>query len=255
MKTQPYSPHEETFLESRHDRPARALVSAEEIAEALPSGLRDDAPSRGKLTDRAYQHIRLAILQGRYAVGSAVAEGAIAAELGISKTPVRQALQMLSREGLLEVGKRRQLIVRGFTPEHREEILEIREALENIAVRRACAQMSVDDIDYLRILVMRQRRAIDANDDDRFVELDEEFHLRIAEGSGLAIVTRILGQLRGFVRVMRLGSTRVRDARSAIEEHEAIIEAIEARDATAATAALHLHLRRSSNVERPGVDR
>ncbi|MHB8643871.1 MAG: GntR family transcriptional regulator [Gaiellaceae bacterium] len=224
-------------------------MTLEDVAELVPHGLRDDAPSRGKLTNRAYQHIRLAILQGRYAVGSAVTEGVIAAELGISKTPVRQALQMLGKEGLLEVGKRRQLIVRGFTPEHREEILEIREALENIAVRNACARMSVDEIDYLRIVVMRQRRAIEANDDDRFVELDEEFHLRIADGAGLAIVTRILGQLRGFVRVMRLGSTHVRDARAAIDEHEAIVEAIENRDAPAAAAALQRHLRNSRQAD------
>lgn len=220
-------------------------MRAEDVREVVARGLHDDTPSRGKLTDRAYQHIRMAILQGRYPVGSVVGEGAIATELGFSKTPVRQALQMLSREGLLEIGKRRQLIVRGFTPEHRQEILEIREALETISIRHACARMSMDEIDYLRILVMRQRRAIDGNDDDRFVELDEEFHLRIADGSGLAIVTRILGQLRGFVRVMRLGSTRVRDARNAIDEHEAIIDAIEARDATAATAALQLHLHNS----------
>ena len=224
-------------------------MSSELIGELTSRALLDDGPSRGKLTDRAYQHVRMAILTGRFPTGSVLAEGAVAAELGISKTPVRQALQMLSQDGLLEVGKRRQLIVRGFTPEHRDEILEIREALESIAVRHACARMSVDEIDYLRLLVMRQRRAIDAGNDDRFVELDEEFHLRIAGGSGLAIVTRILGQLRGFVRVMRLGSSRVRDPRIAIDEHETILEAIEARDEAAATAALHAHLRNAGQAE------
>lgn len=205
-----------------------------------------DAPARGKLTDRAYEHVRLGILQGRLPVGSVVAEGAVAKELAISKTPVRQALQMLSREGLLEVGKRRQLIVRGFSAEHREEVLEVREAIEHVAVRHACERMSEDDIDYLRILVMRQSRAIDAGDDDRFVALDEEFHLRIAEGAELPIVAKILGQLRGFVRIMRLGNPQVRDARTAIVEHGVILEAIEARDPAAAVAALQTHLRNSS---------
>jgi len=223
-------------------------MAPNDIIDVVPRTLQVDAPSRGKLTDRAYQHIRLGILQGRLPVGSVLAEGAIASELGISKTPVRQALQMLSREGLLEVGKRRQLIVRGFSPEHREEVVEVREALETIAIRHACSRMSFDDIDYLRILVMRQRRAIDADDDDRFVELDEEFHLCIADGSGLPMVARILGQLRGFVRIMRLGSTRVRDARTAIDEHEVILEAIEARDPVAATAALQTHLQNAGKI-------
>jgi DNA-binding GntR family transcriptional regulator len=223
-------------------------MSPNELADMMPRTLQVDAPSRGKLTDRAYEYIHLGILQGRLPVGSVLAEGVIARELGISKTPVRQALQMLSREGLLEVGKRRQLIVRGFTPEHREEVLEVREALENIAIRHACSRMSLDDIDYLRILVMRQRRAIDANDDDRFVELDEEFHLCIADGSGLPMVARILGQLRGFVRIMRLGSSHVRDARTAIDEHEVILEAIEQRDPAAASTALQTHLQNAGRI-------
>jgi DNA-binding GntR family transcriptional regulator len=93
---------------------------------------------------------------------------------------------------------------------------------------------------------MRQRRAIEAGSDDDFVDLDEEFHLRIAEGAGLPIVARLLGQLRGFVRIMRLGAERVRDARPAVEEHAAIVAAIEARDADAAEAALLAHLEASN---------
>src|SRR5438067_2352170 len=79
-----------------------------------------------------------------------------------------------------------------------------------------------------------------------FVDLDEEFHLRIAEGAGLPIVARLLGQLRGFVRIMRLGAERVRDASPAVDEHAAIVAAIEARDADAAEAALLAHLEASN---------
>jgi DNA-binding GntR family transcriptional regulator len=198
------------------------------------------------LTEEAYDHVRMAILRGQLPVGAVVAEGEVASALGMSKTPVRQALQMLRREGLLEIGRRRQLIVRGFTADRREEILEVREALERIAVRHACTSMAIDDVDYLHLLLMRQRRAIEAGSDDDFVDLDEEFHLRIAEGAGLPIVARLLGQLRGFVRIMRLGAERVRDARPAVEEHAAIVAAIEARDADAAEAALFAHLEASN---------
>jgi DNA-binding GntR family transcriptional regulator len=198
------------------------------------------------LTEEAYDHVRMAILRGQLSVGAVVAEGEVASALGMSKTPVRQALQMLRREGLLEIGRRRQLIVRGFTADRREEILEVREALERIAVRHACTSMPIDDVDYLHLLLMRQRRAIEAGSDDDFVDLDEEFHLRIAEGAGLPIVARLLGQLRGFVRIMRLGAERVRDARPAVEEHAAIVAAIEARDADAAEAALLAHLEASN---------
>lgn len=197
------------------------------------------------LTEAAYEHVRMSILRGRFSVGSIVAEREVADELGISKTPVRQALQMLRREGLLEVGRRRQLIVRGFTARHRTEVLEIREALEQISVRHAATEMPVEEIDYLRLLVMRQHRAVQGGRDDEFVDLDEEFHIRLAEGADLPIVAKSIAQLRGFVRIMRLG-TNARDARHAVTEHTAILDAIEARDADAATQALFAHLRNSS---------
>jgi predicted signal transduction protein with EAL and GGDEF domain len=166
------------------------------------------ALGRGRLTERAHNHIRDGILRGDLPVGSVLAEGKIAEGLGHSRTPVRQALSLLLQEGLVEVGPRRQLLVRGFTAEHRLELLALREALESVAVRRACEVMTVDEIDYLRLLLMRQRRAADLGREDDFIERDEEFHLRIAEGARFPVLVRFLGQLRGFVRVMRLGTVR-----------------------------------------------
>jgi DNA-binding GntR family transcriptional regulator len=215
-------------------------------ATPAPSGApradRDAAPT---LTEAAYEHVRLSILRGRFSVGSIVAERDVAEELGISKTPVRQALQMLRREGLLEVGRRRQLIVRGFSARHRAEVLEIREALEQISVRHAALEMPIEEIDYLRLLLMRQQRAVQAGRDDEFVDLDEEFHIRLAEGADLPIVAKSIAQLRGFVRIMRLGMN-ARDSSHAVTEHTAILDAIEARDVEGATEALFAHLRNSS---------
>ena len=197
------------------------------------------------LTEAAYEHVRMNILRGRLGVGTIVAERDVADELGVSKTPVRQALQMLRREGLLEVGRRRQLTVRGFSARHRAEVLEIREALEQISVRHAAKEMPIEEIDYLRLLVMRQQRAVQAGRDDEFVDLDEEFHIRLAEGADLPIVAKSIAQLRGFVRIMRLG-TNARDAQHAVAEHTVILDAIEARDPDAATQALFTHLRKAS---------
>ena len=198
------------------------------------------------LSERAYQHIRGEILRGRLPVGTVVGESALADELGISKTPVRQALQLLRGEGLLQVGARRQLVVRGFSPEHRQEILDVRQALEALAVRAAAARMTLDDIDHLRLLLIRQKRAADAEREDDFIDLDEEFHLRMAAGAGMPVVERLLRQLRGFVRVMHIGTTRPRGYLThVLAEHTAIVDALEARDADAAATALHEHLDRS----------
>jgi GntR family transcriptional regulator, rspAB operon transcriptional repressor len=204
-----------------------------------------EGPSRS-LSERAYQHIRADILRGRLPVGTVVGESALADELGISKTPVRQALQLLRGEGLLQVGARRQLVVRGFSPEHRQEIVDIRQALEALAVRAAAERMTLDDIDHLRLLLIRQKRAADADREDDFIDLDEEFHLRMAAGAGMPVVERLLRQLRGFVRVMHIGTTRPRGyLAEVLAEHTAIVDALEDRDVEKAAEALNEHLRRS----------
>lgn len=198
---------------------------------------------RRSLNDKAYDHLRQAILGGDLPVGTIIAETKVAENLGISKTPVRQALQLLRTEGLLEVGPRRQLVVRGFSAAHRNEVLRIREALEEIAVETACRVISVDDIDMLRLLLLRQGRAADAYDESAFLVLDEEFHILIAKSAYLPIVARLLEQMRGFARIMRLGRTQPPEhLQDILVEHTRIVDAIEARDAKAAQAALHEHL-------------
>ncbi len=208
--------------------------------------------SRGRLTMRAYGELREGILRGELKVGTVLAETEIAERLGISRTPVRQALGLLLQEGLVEVGPRRQVIVRGFTPEHREEILAIREALESLSVSRACEVMALDDVDYLRLLLLRQRRAANDGREDDFIRLDEEFHLRIAEAARLPILHGFLGQLRGFVRVLRLGTVREPShLLEVVAEHERIVDALERRDVAEALEALRDHLHTSDYVSAP----
>jgi DNA-binding GntR family transcriptional regulator len=222
---------------------SRATPQRPEATRAPTGDRMSGALGRGKLTDEAYHHVRDAILRGDYATGSVLAETEIAATLGSSRTPVRHALGLLLREGLLEVGSRRQVIVRGFTPERRDEILMLREALEGIAVGRASEVISDDDIDYLRLLVMRQRRAAKNGEHDVFVDLDEEFHLKIVDAARLPILYAVLGQLRGFVRVAHLDANRSPSILSDVcLEHERIVDALERRDAEAARATLLAHL-------------
>ena len=214
---------------------------------SFPAGDRmSGAVGRGRLTDKAYHYVRDAIMRGKFPTGSVLAETEIARTLGSSRTPVRHALSLLLKEGLLVVGSRRQVIVRGFTPEHRAEILMLREALEALAVRRACEVITDEDVDYLRLLIMRQRRAARSGENDAFLDLDEEFHLKIADAARLPILHALLGQLRGFVRVARLDATRPASVLTQVSaEHELIVDALERRDAQAALAALSEHLHTS----------
>jgi len=206
----------------------------------------DSVKAREKLADTAYTRLRDGILRGDPPPGSILDQRQLAETLDSSRTPVREALRRLLQEGLVEVGSRRQVIVRDFTPKHRREIQYLRGALEPVAVRRACEVMEIDDLDQLRLDLMKQLRAARAGRSEDFLDLDERFHLRIADGAQLPILRAFLGQLGGFVRVATLGAKRPPEVlEQIVGEHERIVDAIEARDADAAIAALEDHLSRA----------
>jgi len=197
----------------------------------------------GRLTASAYEYVRTEILARRYPPGTVLTEGVLAARLGMSKTPIRHALRALHQEGLLELGSRRQLVVCDVPSAQRLELLEVREALEQVALVHACRNVSDDDIDYLRTLLRRQRRAAEAGRSDEFIDLDEEFHVTLAERAGLRLVPRVLRQLRGFVRLMQLNTRRETGYLLRVfAEHERLVDAVEGRDQAAALAVLSEHL-------------
>ncbi|HTT95537.1 MAG TPA: GntR family transcriptional regulator [Solirubrobacterales bacterium] len=198
----------------------------------------------GKVSDQAYEHVRAAVLSGDYPVGTVLAETDLASSLGISRTPVRQALGRLLQEGLVTVGSRRQMIVTRVTPERRHEIFTVREALERIAVTEACKTITFDEIDELRLLVMRARRAADAGNAEDFIDLDEAFHLQIARAARLDLVVKFLEQLRAFVRLMGLEAVVSSKDRMQVvlNEHTAIIDALENRETKVAVSSLEKHL-------------
>jgi DNA-binding GntR family transcriptional regulator len=206
----------------------------------------DSVKAREKLADTAYTRLRDGILRGDPPPGSILDQRQLAETLDSSRTPVREALRRLLQEGLVELGSRRQVIVRDFTPKHRREIQYLRGALEPVAVRRACEVMEIDELDQLRLDLMKQLRAARAGMNEEFLDLDERFHLRIADGAQLPILRAFLGQLGGFVRVATLGAKRPPEVlEQIVGEHERIVDAIEARDADAAVAALEEHLSRA----------
>src|ERR1700687_6252154 len=197
----------------------------------------------GRLAKQAYQHLRREILRQKLEAGAILTEGSIAESLGMSKTPVRQALYALLQEGLLEAGPRRQMVVRHLSPVQRAELVAVREALERVAVIHACRDMNDDDFDHLRTLLRRQRRFAEAGEVDDFVDCDEEMHIAISERSGLQLVPQFLNQLRGFVRLMQMRARRdPGHLFRVLQEHERLVDAIEERDEDGALEALAHHL-------------
>lgn len=222
-------------------------VGAESPTELL-AALVADGPIDGRkgVSERVYEVVRTAIIRGVLPAGTVLAESELGRSLGISRTPVRSALQSLLAEDLVEIGARRQVIVRGVTHEQAREVLLLREALERVAVTEACAAMTIDEIDALRLILIRQRRAAAAGAVEDFVDLDDRFHLGIAEGARLPLVERFLSQIRAIIRVMGLRAiASAGRVDQVLEEHERIVEALESRDVEAALAAIEVHLRKT----------
>lgn len=185
--------------------------------------------------------MRAAILSGELAPGAPVIEAEIAAKLGASRTPVREALRRLETEGMLEPRGVRGNVVRELKRDEVECIFEIREALETLASRRASRRANEADLATFASLVDRMARNVD--DPSEMERLDTQFHdyiLALADGHRLK---RMLGDLRADTlpwRFIALATAARR--RASVEEHAAILDAIRAKDEAAIVATTTLHI-------------
>lgn len=187
------------------------------------------------------------VMSGALPAGTPLDEVALAEQHSVSRTPVREALHRLQSEGLLETGPRRQLVVVDVSPEHRREITTLRIAIESAAAAKASQVRSEDDLDQLELLVMKQRRAAQAGDAETFMQLDEEFHLALAGAARMPTLSRILGQLGAFVRLVRLGEDTPTDHMlGLVREHEELISLLTLRKAPKLQSTLRSHIQRTS---------
>jgi DNA-binding GntR family transcriptional regulator len=210
----------------------------------------EDEPNGGRTAaERAYLSIRQAILDGAIPLGTALSEDGVATQLGISRTPVREALQMLTREGLLEQGARRKLVVRQPTKELSFEVLTMRIALECEAVARACEVATDDDLDQIKLTVFRQQREARRGDTRGFLEADANFHFEIARSAQFPLLHKTLVQLHTFTRLLGLKALENKGRmQHVIGEHEAVLAALEQRNAAEARAAMRTHLESTGKV-------
>jgi DNA-binding GntR family transcriptional regulator len=190
----------------------------------------------------AYAHIRGRIRAGTLAGGERVVPETIAAELSISRMPVREAIRQLDSEGLLTIRPNRGAIVTTLTPEDVLELFEMRAVLEGLAARKAALLMDDDTEDQLFLILRRMRRATDASV-DAFIEQHNAFHETIgarAGGTWLSIETKRLAAT--VEPYLRLYFTHLNQARFTIEEHAALLDELRTRDPARAEAAMREHV-------------
>ncbi len=187
--------------------------------------------------------LREAIIKLELAPGTRLSEQEIATRMGVSRQPVREALIALGKSKLVDVRPNRGTVVVRISARQMMEARFVREALETAVARRASE--SFDNWTRRRIdnIISRQRTAMEAGDHNAFRREDEQFHIAIAEGAGCTLAWNAIADIKAHMdRVCNLQLRHPDSMMRLIAEHEAIITAIDSRDADAAAAAMSAHL-------------
>jgi DNA-binding GntR family transcriptional regulator len=212
----------------------------------LTNGSSGGESGRGLLKERAYAEIKREILAGTLAPGSFLAERQLAAQLGMSKTPVRSALERLESEGFLSISPQQGAIIRDLSVSEIADQYEIRTAIESFVVRALAGKLTPPQVGLLRANLEAQQANLAAGGDvPRGVSLDKEFHGLFCQFLGNQEILRVMGQLRDkthrvIFRVFTIDGQRM--VRSC-EEHQSIAEAVFQGEPSLAASRIEAHLR------------
>ena len=193
--------------------------------------------------EQAASSIREAIISRKIKEGEILTLDATAKALGISATPVREAFQILARDGLIELAQNRAAVVIGFSEKNIREHYEIRAALESEACRIIC--YSGASLEGIEKAIIRARKILEA-DPEKYPDCNQSFHYEIWLASGN---TRLINTLSEFWNGLSLGlhTTREEYFRNSHAEHENIFAKLQQRDTFGAYEAMHAHIIRSMN--------
>jgi DNA-binding GntR family transcriptional regulator len=223
-----------------------------------------ETAERHALVDRVATELRRRVLNGDLPSGSRLPQAALAAEFGVSRTPIREALRQLQAGGLVEVHPNRGALVRGLSVREIRDAYEVRAELEALAAELAATRIRHEQLDRLldaqaqfRDGLARTVEAREARDDDGEEQAvlwglaNDQFHLVIQEASGNEVLRAALGQLhhsfpRDLTKIVLAESTPL--LRANVLEHEEIIESLQRRDPVAARELMRRHVRHAGEL-------
>jgi DNA-binding GntR family transcriptional regulator len=205
-----------------------------------------------QLERRVYERLRDGIAGGALPPGSQLVEARIAEDLGVSKTPVREALIRLQRDGLVKIEPYRGARVLEPSADDIREVLELRTLLECHIARDLATRQPDGVLEALEACVAESKAALGAGDGQALLDSLTEFSDLMADACGNERMAKLLGDLRSVLLLIGTTSLRApgREARS-IAEHEAILAAIQRGDGDAAVAATEAHIR---SIERDSLE-
>ncbi|WP_091230544.1 GntR family transcriptional regulator [Anaerobium acetethylicum] len=195
------------------------------------------------LRDVVFNTLRQAILNGELEPGERLMEIQLAERLGVSRTPVREAIRKLELEGLVEMVPRKGAEVAKITEKNLKDVLEVRRALEELAVQIACDRMTAEMIAELKNALREFVNSTKGKDLKAIAEADVKFHDVIYLATDNQRLIQILNNLREQMYRYRIEYIKDYSKHAVlIAEHEAIISAIENRDAESGTRAIRDHI-------------
>jgi len=195
------------------------------------------------LAQIAYKALRHSILSFELQQSKTYNEMSISEELGLSRTPVREALLRLSSEGLITFLPRKGFIVTSYTQEEIEEIFELRLILESAVIRKIATKVSRNNLIELREHIELQRQAASENDYHGFMTSDRAFHETFFELAGNDRLIEIMNNFQDICHMIGICYLKVEGLYEiAIHHHEAILKGIETGDADRAETAITNHI-------------
>jgi DNA-binding GntR family transcriptional regulator len=207
----------------------------------------DSAPGpirRTALHDTLVSHLRDMIIEGHLEPGTRLHEGQLGQQLGVSRTPLREAIKYLASEGLVELVPARGAVVKRFTGKDVQDMLTVLQSLEELAGRLACAIAS--DADIARVRAMHDRMVQHYKTGDRleYYKLNQSIHSTIVQIAGNGALAEVHGMLQMRLKRIRfVGHEGAEKWAAAVAEHEEMIAALEARDPDRLARVLGEHLR------------
>lgn len=206
-------------------------------------GFNKEVSDKYSLRGRVFHRLREEILSGKYNKDEELRENTIALELGVSRTPVREALRQLELEGLVNIIPNKGAVVTGLSVKDMKDIYIIRSYLEGLCVKWACENITdaqleeLDEIQYLFEFHAKKKHY------DQLVELDNRFHDTIYEACNSRMLNHVLVDFHHYVQRLRKKTLSNGDrALSCCTEHSAIVEALKMRDGNRAEELAHQHI-------------
>ncbi len=199
---------------------------------------------RVSLETKVYNYLEEKILTGEYPKGMQIVENNVCKETGVSRTPIREALHMLEKDGLVRLVQNKGAVVIGVSTQDLIDIYKIRMRIEGLAARMAAENMSDKEKEELNEIVELSEFYITKRDAaDKLKELDTSFHKIIYKASGSRMIYNTLSEYHKYIKAYRKLSLSVKGRfEKSISEHREILDAILNGDAENADALMSKHV-------------